>query len=253
MDKRFALKILMIGLTLLFVAAVGYERKRKYGQAERRRAIFHSRNSKNEYRGRKKTAESKSGSAAASPGVKYRYSPFRLLLAFIPVVVIVGITTFGLLLGRAGSIDAIMTGNLTGLQRLLLLVVLAVCLSFLFLLSTTRHTYCEVVPEGFLFRRKGSYVDDASVFMPTESITWIGEWNRELDYNLKQARIPLTHFVPLPYFPFLLPKWLLLYSDGKYQFALIFYPPPQMVPILQREYCRSINKTKNPSILPNMS
>lgn len=116
---------------------------------------------------------------------------------------------------------------------------------FLYLLRKRRQSYCLIYDDALLLShhpvQAHPELDFPQILIPAHFLQWLGPCTAEVNRKIKNAKIPLFNFVPLPYLPMYLGKWALVYSDGVYQYSLIFYPDDEMIKAFRQHFPNQTN------------
>lgn len=227
------LKAAFIVLLLLVPLANAWERKKRYGKAESGQQAFITRS---KFQGSVRLAQSSSSSGR--PEAVYHYSWALLAAQYIPVLIILCLAVTAPLMTALFS-HRVLPRMETSLVFFMSSVWVTFAIIFLVFSSKRHQAFISIYQDGLLLARgKFNSPEQTApyMFFITDCIQWLGPCTWEAEQHIKSTRVPIMKFIPFPYWPLYLDKWALVYGDGSYQYALIFYLDKKMTEALQRSF-----------------
>lgn len=272
---RIYLKLLPFLLMIILPFIVIWERKHMYGDAEHEHRRLIDRNQA-EIGTRIKQSQADMNAALKSSSFSlgtnypdtyshsggnnrkflgaYYYSESLLARQYLPILsIIIMIICLPLIVG-------LLSQQVLPVHRLDVIVIIGglwvfIPAYFLYLLRIRRKSYCLIYDDALLLSHHQVLwhpdVDFPRVLIQRQFIQWIGPCTAEVNRVVKNAKIPLINFVPMPYFPIYLEKWAMVYSDGIYQYSLIFYPSKEMIEAFRHHFPEQVRYHIRSILKPN--
>ena len=232
-------------LVFIFLLAMGslvgaWERKRLYGEAEESNKLFLKRNREEAIARLQRNRKIGMTAQRAHLLGAYHYGKAHVMKQYLPIFVPIGLAfTLPLLLEQHYHFAAPGFGNPFLLLALSIWLFLAGFL--LYLINRCKEAFCLIYDDALVFNRlsplRPRWDDDPlQIPIPIQSLQWLGPCTRNIKRKIRQTRIPLRIAPPSFFINSYLEEWALIYSDGIYQYGLLFYPSEEMIRAFRQHF-----------------